>query len=152
LIDAVEPTSNHPSGKDVALMRFMLIQSWGAVESDMAPIGEWSPADVQAHIEFQIVLNQELTALGELVDAQGLGMPDDAKFVVWDGETAPVVSDGPFPETKELVAGYRIVDVSSLDRALEIAARISAAPGMDGAPVRHPIEVRQILTLPDPAL
>jgi hypothetical protein len=129
-------------------MRFMLLQNYRRVDSDMAPMDEWSQADIQTHIEFQIALNTELSALGELVDAQGLAGPEQARFVTSDGHQPPVVSDGPFPETKELVAGYRLVDVASLDRAIELAARISAAPGIGGAPIRQPIEVRQVLGVP----
>ncbi len=129
-------------------MRFMLLQNYGPVDSDMAPMDRWSEADVQTHIEFQIALNRELSALGELVDAQGLSGPQEARFVTSDGHQPPVVSDGPFPETKELVAGYRLIEVASLDRAIELAARISAAPGMGGAPIRQPIEVRQVLGAP----
>ena len=130
-------------------MRFMLLQSYGTVESDMAPMHEWSEADVQAHIEFQIALNQQLDALGELVDAQALDAPSAARFVSSDGTRAPVVTDGPYPESKELVAGYRLVEVDSLERAVEIAARISAAPGVGGAPIRQRIEVREVMTMPD---
>lgn len=133
-------------------MRFMLLQNYGQVESDCAPMYEWASADVVAHIEFQQVLNQELLELGELVDAQGLAGPDQAKFVVSDGVAAPVVTDGPFPESKELLAGYRLIDVESLERALEIAARASAAPGQNGAPIRQPIEVRQVLSAPEPEM
>ncbi len=129
-------------------MRFMLLQNYGSVESEMAPIHEWSESDIQTHIEFQIALNSELRALGELVDAQGLSGPHDARFVTSDGLHPPVVSDGPFPETKELVAGYRLVEVPNVDRAIELAARISAAPGIGGAPIRQRIEVRQILGAP----
>ena len=129
-------------------MRFMLLQNYGRVDSDMATMDEWSQADIQTHIEFQIALNRELSALGELVDAQGLAGPEQALFVTSDGHRPPVVSDGPFPETKELVAGYRLVEVASLDRAIELAARISAAPGIGGAPIRQPIEVRQVLGVP----
>jgi hypothetical protein len=131
-------------------MRFMLLQNYGLVESDCPPMTEWSPADVRAHIEFQQALNTELAELGELVDAQGLAGPDEARFVVSDGASAPVITDGPFPESKELLAGYRLVDVDSAARAIEIAARASAAPGPDGAPIRQPIEVRQVLSAPDP--
>ena len=129
-------------------MRFMLLQHYGPVASGMGPITEWSEADIQVHIEFQIALNRELEALGELVDAQGLTGPEDARVVTSDGRRPPVVSDGPFPETKELVAGYRLVEVASLDRALEIAARASAAPGIGGAPIGQPIEVRAVLGAP----
>jgi hypothetical protein len=131
-------------------MRFMLLQNYGEVESDCAPMTEWSPEDVKAHIEFQQVLNRELLERGELVDAQGLAGPDQAKFVVSDGTSAPVITDGPFPESKELLAGYRLVDVDSLARAIEIAAQASAAPGQNGAPIRQPIEVRECLSAPDP--
>jgi hypothetical protein len=133
-------------------MRFMLLQNYGGVESDCAPMSEWSPEDIQAHIAFQIALNEELAELGELVDAQGLADPDQAKFVVSDGVSAPVITDGPYPESKELLAGYRLVDVETAERAIEIAARASASPGPDGVPIRQWIEVREVLSAPDPEL
>ncbi len=133
-------------------MRFLLLMSYGEVGSGCAPMTEWSPADIKAHIDFQHALNAELMERGELVDAQGLSGPDQARFVVSDGASAPVVTDGPFPESKELVAGYRMVDVETAERAIEIAAQTSAAPGQDGVPLRQPIEVRQVLSAPDPEL
>jgi hypothetical protein len=133
-------------------MRFMLLQNYGQVGSGCPPITEWSPGDIKAHIDFQQEFNRELTESGELVDAQGLAGPDQAKFVVSDGVSAPVITDGPFPETKELLAGYRMVDVDSLERALAIAARASAAPGPDGIPIRDAIEVRQVMGAPAPEL
>ena|ERR1700722_10641053 len=133
-------------------MRYMLLQNYGEVASDCAPMTEWSPEDINAHIAFQQALNHELSQLGELVDAQGLAGPDQAKFVVSDGASAPVITDGPYPEAKELLAGYRLVDVDSTERALEIAARASAAPGQNGVPIQQPIEVRQVLGAPDPQL
>ena len=72
--------------------------------------------------------------------------------MVSDGASTPVITDGPYPESKELLAGYRLVDVDRAERALEIAARASAAPGVNGAPIRQPIEVRQVLSAPDPEL
>jgi hypothetical protein len=133
-------------------MRFMLLQNYGQVESDCAPMTDWNPEDIRAHIEFQQALNAELAERGELVDAQGLAGPDLAKFVVSDGMSAPVITDGPYPESKELLAGYRLVDVDTAERAIEIAARASAAPGQNGAPIRQPIEVREVLSAPDPEL
>jgi hypothetical protein len=130
-------------------MRFMLLQNYGGVEAECAPMYEWSPEEVAAHIRFQQVLNQQLEELGELIDAQGLAGPDEARFVVSDG-TTPLVTDGPFPESKELLAGYRLVEVDTLERAVEIAALISAAPGQGGAPIRQRIEVRQVMSAPDP--
>jgi hypothetical protein len=117
-------------------MRYMLMQSYGTGEADCPPMTQWTPADIRAHIEFQQALNAELLHNGELVDAQGLAGPEQAKFVISDGTSAPVITDGPFPEAKELLAGYRIVDVDSPERATEIAARVSAAPGPGGVPIR----------------
>ena len=131
-------------------MRFMLLQNYGEVGSGCAPMNEWEHADVNAHIAFQIALNQQLLDSGALVDALGLAGPDPARFVVWDRAAAPVVTDGPYAESKELLAGYRLVEVDSLERALEIAAEASAAPGQHGAPIQQPIEVRQVLSAPDP--
>lgn len=133
-------------------MRYMLLQNYGGVEADIQPMTEWSPEDVRAHIDFQQALNDELTRQGELVEAQGLAGPDQARFVVSDGSGAPVVTDGPYAEARELLAGYRLVDVDSLDRAIEIAARTSAAPGPDGVPIRQRIEVREVMSAPDPEL
>jgi hypothetical protein len=133
-------------------MRFMLMQDYGGVESDCAPMDEWTVDEVRAHIEFQQSLNRELEELGELIDAQGLAGPQDAKFVVYDGTGSPVVTDGPYPESKELLAGYRIVEVDSLERAIEIAARMSAAPAQDGAAIMQRIEVRQVMSAPDPEM
>ena len=132
-------------------MRFMLLQNYGGVGLEgCPPMNEWTPEEVAAHIEFQHVLNQELTESGELVDAQGLAGPDQAKFVVSDGVGAPVITDGPYAEAKELLAGYRMVDVDTLERALEIAARSSASPGPGGVALRQAIEVRQVMGAPEP--
>ena len=132
-------------------MRFMLLQAYGGVELEgCLPMSEWSPQEVRAHIDFQHSLNAELLDSGELVDAQGLAGPDVAKFVVSDGVNPPKIIDGPYPESKELLAGYRLIDVESLDRALEIAARSSASPGPGGVAIRQAIEVRQVMGAPDP--
>lgn len=125
-------------------MRFMLLQNYGSVEADVPPLPEWAAEDADAHIRFQKDLNAELRESGELIEGQALTAPELAKFVVSDGG-APVVTDGPFPESKELLAGYRTVDVESVERAIEIAARVSAAPGPGGAPIRQRVEVREVM-------
>ena len=127
-------------------MKFMLLQNY-AVEG-CEPMSTWSPEEIRAHIEFQHCLNEELRERGELVDAQGLAGPELVKIVTHDGVGAPVVTDGPFPEAKEFLAGYRIVDVESPERAIEIAAKGSAAPGPGGAPIKQPIEVREVMSAP----
>jgi hypothetical protein len=129
-------------------MRFMLLQHYAPTETTTTPITEWAPEDAKAHIDFQVKMNEELTERGELVDAQGLTGPELAKIVVSDGQGAPVVTDGPFLEAKEFLAGYRMIDVESLERALEIAAEASAAPGPGGVPIKSQIEVREVMGTP----
>jgi hypothetical protein len=129
-------------------MRFMLLQDYAPTEVASEPLSTWAPEDAQAHIEFQRQMNDRLTESGELVEAQALTGPELAKVVVHDGEGAPVITDGPFPEGKELLAGYRIVDVESPERAIEIAAEASAAPGPGGKPIKTPIEVRELMGAP----
>jgi hypothetical protein len=129
-------------------MRFMLLQDYAPTEAAPEPLSAWQTEDARAHIEFQVRMNEELTERGELVEAQALTGPELAKVVVHDGVGAPVVTDGPFPEGKELLAGYRIVDVDSPERAIEIAAQASAAPGPGGVPIKTPIEVREMMGAP----
>jgi hypothetical protein len=109
------------------------------------PIEEWKPEEIQAHLDYYGALNRELRASGELVGGMLLTGPDLAKIVTSDGASAPVVTDGPFAEFKEWLAGYQIVDVESEARAIEIAALVSAAPGPGGEPTQQPIYVRRIM-------
>lgn len=113
----------------------------GVVET---PMSEWKPEEITAHLEYYAALHEELVNSGELVDSQVLTGPDLAKIVTSDG-TAPVVTDGPFQEFKEWLAGYQIVDVESEARAIEIAAKVSAVPGPDGVALQQPIQVRQVM-------
>jgi len=110
-------------------------------------VGEWSPEDFQAHIAFMHRFNRELSEAGEWVDAQGLAAPGEARLVRAGKDGAPV-TDGPFPEAKEFLAGYWIVEVGSPERAYELAAKASAAPGPGGAPLNMGIEVRQVMSAP----
>jgi hypothetical protein len=132
------------------MTKFMLLQNYEGGVACEVPMPEWNPADIQAHIDFQVALNKQLAEAGELIDAQGLAGPELASFVTSDGASAPVVTDGPYPEAKELLAGYRMVDVESRERAIEIAARASAAPGPGGVPIQQRIEVRQVMGIPAP--
>ncbi len=129
-------------------MRFMLLQNYGGTENCDVPMSQWTPQEIKAHIDYQVALNKELSERGELVDAQGLSAPPQAKFVVHDGVGTPVVTEGPRPESKELLAGYRLVDVASPERAIEIAAKGSAAPGPGGVPIKQAIEVREVMGAP----
>ncbi|MDH6578539.1 YciI family protein [Kitasatospora sp. MAP5-34] len=129
-------------------MKYMLLMQFSAATADFPAIDTWTPQEIQAHIAFMRDTNAELSAAGELVDAQGLAMPDTAKIVRSHGGGAPVVTEGPFPETKEWVAGWWIVDCETPERAVEIAAAVSAAPGPGGAALDMPIEVRQVMSAP----
>ena len=105
---------------------------------------EWKPEEVQAHLDYYKALSQELRESGELVQSEILTGPDLAKIVTSDG-TTPVVTDGPFQEFKEWLAGFQVFDVESEERALEIAARLSAVPGPDGVATQQPIQVRRVM-------
>jgi hypothetical protein len=111
----------------------------------------WSEKDVQAHFAVLRAIGKDLTESGEFVATEGLAWPDDAKIVRAREDGTPI-TDGVFPESKEFLAGYWIVDVESPERAYEIAARISAAPGPGGVRTDMPIEVRQIMTAKPPEL
>jgi hypothetical protein len=136
------------SREEPGMTKFLLLQSYGGGEGCELPMTEWAPGDIRAHIDFQHALNAELISTGELVDAQGLAGPELAKMVTFAGVGAPVVTDGPFLESKEFLAGYRMVDVESEARAIEIAAQASAAPGPGGVPIQQPIEVRHVMGAP----
>jgi hypothetical protein len=129
-------------------MKYMMLMQFSAAQNDFPSIDTWSAEEIQAHIEFMQGFNEKLTASGEFVDGQGLAMPDQAKIVRADGGRAPVVSDGPFPETKEFLAGFWIVDCETAERAIELAAAVSAAPGPGGRPLNMPIEVRAVMSAP----
>ena len=113
-------------------------------------VNAWTPDDFKAHIAFMQRLNKDLTASGELVGAEGLASPGEARVVRAGKNGQAAVTDGPFAESKEFLAGYWIVDVDKPERAYEIAAKASSAPGPGGAPLIIPIEVRQVLSAPPP--
>ncbi len=103
----------------------------------------WTPDEVDAHVQFMRDFAARLEETGEFVDTQALA-PDGA-FVRYDGEGRPPVTDGPFVETKDLIAGWYIIDVESRDRAVQLAGELSAAPGPGGKPIYEWLEVRPFL-------
>ena len=127
-------------------MKFMLIMQ--GTKSGWESLASWKPEEFHAHIRFMKDLVAELTRAGELVLAEGLDMPGNAKMVQASRPDAPEVSDGPFAETKEFLAGFWIVDVETPERAYAIAGKASTAPGPGGKPMRIPIEVRQVMSAP----
>lgn len=109
--------------------------------------GAMPKKDLQAHMAFMHGLNKDLRESGVFVSAEGLADPMQAKRVRAGSDGAPI-TDGVFPEAKEFLAGYWIVDVENPEQAYAIAARASAAPGLGGAPINMPIEVRQVMSGP----
>lgn len=112
-------------------------------------IASWPREDLVRHIEFMKGFVKKLAEQGELVAAEGLAGPDQAKLVR-AGKDGKPVTDGVFPETKEFLAGYWMIDVPSPERAYEIAAEASMAPGVGGNPLHLAIEVRQVMSAPPP--
>lgn len=128
-------------------MKYMLMMHAPQGKGDWATLN-WPPQDLKAHIEFMMRLNKELTESGELVGAEGLAGPNEARIVRAQPNGTPAVTDGPFAESKEFLAGYLIVEVDRPERAYEIAGWTSAAPGPGGTPLNIPIEVRQVMSAP----
>jgi hypothetical protein len=109
----------------------------------------WPKKAIEAHVAFMMELNKKLGAAGELVDVVGLSSPAQGKLVK-AGKDGKPVTDGVFPESKEFLAGYWIVDVPNAERAYQIAAEASQAPGIDGKPLYMSLEVRAIGVAPKP--
>jgi hypothetical protein len=126
-------------------MKYMLMMN--CPRDGYAQFASMPKEDIQAHIAFMRSFGKRLSEAGEYVSAEGLGAPTEAKLVK-AGENGKPITDGIFPETKEYLAGYWIVDVESPRRAYELAAEISAAPGVGGAPMNFLVEVREVMSGP----
>jgi hypothetical protein len=133
-------------------MKFMLMMNAprGKGDGEYAVVN-WAPRDFKAHIDFMKTFAKKLQQAGEWVDGQGLASPGQARIVRSGKNGAPEVTDGPFAEAKEFLAGYWIVDVDTPERAYAIAAEASAAPGPGGTPINMPIEVREVMSGPPEA-
>ncbi|WP_448615120.1 YciI family protein [Modestobacter sp. URMC 112] len=107
------------------------------------PMDRWTPEEIDAHVAYMEDFASRLRQSGEFVDGQALS-PEGA-FVRYDGEGRPPVTDGPFAETKDLIAGWMVIDVDSWDRAVALAGELSAAPGAGGKPIHEWLEVRPFL-------
>lgn len=125
-------------------MKYMLMMHVPANAPKGAGVESWKPEEVQKMMQFMDDLNAGLKKAGELVVAEGLDYPPKPRIVRADAKGKPLVTDGPFAETKEFLVGYWIVEVPGEARAFEIAARVSSCPGPGGAPLNIPVEVRQV--------
>jgi hypothetical protein len=126
-------------------MKYMLLMS--ATKEAFDWYSKWPKEDLQANIAFMHNFNKELKESGVLVGAEGLAFPDQAK-IVRAGKNGEPITDGVFPESKEFLAGYWIIDVESAEEAYKIAARASLAPAPAGTPDTMPIEVREVMSGP----
>jgi|HubBroStandDraft_6_1064221.scaffolds.fasta_scaffold459111_2 hypothetical protein len=128
-------------------MKYILMMNAMTAGELYAGVAGWQTSDIQQHIVFMKNLTKSLVESGELVSTEGLALPDQAR-IVRAGKNGAPITDGVFPESKEFLAGYWIVDVDTPERAYQIAARASAAPGPGGTPLNMPIEVRQVMSGP----
>jgi hypothetical protein len=129
-------------------MKFMMMMNTPHGKMGEYGVVQWAPEDFKAHIDFMKNFARKLQQAGEWVDGQGLASPEQARIVRAGRGGAPEVTDGPFAESKEFLAGYWIVDVDSPERAYAIAAEASAAPGPGGSPINMAIEIREVMSAP----
>ncbi|MEU8895281.1 YciI family protein [Nocardia sp. NPDC048505] len=122
--------------------KYLLLKHYRGAPASVndVPMDQWTPEEVTAHIQYMQDFGARLEATGEFVEHRALAQ--GGTFVRSDGEGRPPVTDGPFAETKDLIAGWTIIDVESYERALELAAELSAAPGAGGKPVQEWLELR----------
>ncbi len=130
------------------MAKYLLLKHYrGAPDAvNNIPMDQWTPAEISDHITYMQDFAARLEESGEFVDAQALA--PEGMFVRFDGEGRPPVTDGPFAETKDLIAGWMAIDVESHERAVELAGELSAAPGAGGRPIHEWLELRPFMTEP----
>jgi hypothetical protein len=130
------------------MAKYLLLKHYRGPKTSLndAPMDQWTPEEVDAHIRFMHDFAERLERTGEFVDGQALA--PDGMWVRWDGDDRPAVVDGPFAETKDLIAGWMVIDVDSRDRAVQLAGQLSSAPGAGGRPIGEWLEVRPFLEAP----
>lgn len=132
------------------MAKYLLLKHYRGAPASVndIPMDHWTPDEVTAHIQYMEDFAERLRATGEFVDHRALS--PQGTWVRSDGEGRAPVTDGPFAETKDLIAGWTIIDVETHERALELAAELSEAPGAGGRPVREWLELRPLLTWTPP--
>ena len=126
-------------------MKYILLMQFPVSAWKTESLPTWAPEDAKRHLAFLHRFNEEMIASGEFVETKGLAAWEAARIVRANGSAPPSVSDGPFAETKEFLAGWWVVDVGTAERAYELAAKASAGPGPGGKPLNMPIEVRPVM-------
>jgi hypothetical protein len=130
------------------MAKYLLLKHYRGAPTPVnnVPMDKWSPDEVEAHMGFMSDFASRLVSSGEFIDGQALS--PDGLWVRYDGEGQPPVTDGPFAETKDLIAGWMVIDVDTYERAIELAGALSAAPGAGGKPIQEWLELRPFLALP----
>ena len=130
------------------MAKYLLLKHYRGAPAPVnnVPMDKWAPEEISAHIQYMNDFAARLEETGEYVDGQALA-PEGA-WVQYGGEGRPPVTDGPFAETKDLIAGWMIIDVDSQERAYELAGELSAAPGAGGKPIHEWLELRPLLSVP----
>ncbi|GAA0934397.1 hypothetical protein GCM10009560_41530 [Nonomuraea longicatena] len=134
--------------KENTMAKYLLLKHYRGAPAAVndVPMDQWTPAEISAHVQYMRDFAARLEDSGEFVDSQALS--PEGMFVRFDGEGRPPVTDGPFAETKDLIAGWMVIDVETHERALELAGELSAAPGAGGKPIHEWLEVRPFLAAP----
>ena len=130
------------------MAKYLLLKHYRGAPAPVnaVPMEEWTPEEMSAHVRYMEDFAARLVGTGEFVDGQALTA--EGTFVRHDGAGRPPVTDGPFAETKDLIAGWMVIDVDTYERALELAGELSAAPGARGEPIHEWLEVRAFMTPP----
>ena len=130
------------------MAKYLLLKHYRGAPAPVnnVPMDKWKPDEVEAHIKFMNDFATRLESSGEFIEGQALA--PDGVWVRSDGEGRPPVTDGPFAETKDLIAGWMVIDVDSYERAIELAGELSAAPGANGEPIHEWLEVRPFMGAP----
>ncbi|GAB2945363.1 YciI family protein [Micromonospora polyrhachis] len=130
------------------MTKYLLLKHYRGAPAPVndVPMDQWTPEEISAHMRYMRDFAARLQDTGEFVDSQALA--PEGTFVRYDGAGCPPVTDGPFAETKDLIAGWMVIDVHSYERAIELAGELSAAPGAGRMPIHEWLEVRPFLAEP----
>jgi hypothetical protein len=144
----VDAATGAAAEKENSMAKYLLLKHYRGAPAAVnnIPMDQWKPDEVEAHMKFMNDFAARLEGTGEFIDGQALS--PDGMWVRYDGEGRPPVTDGPFAETKDLIAGWMIIDVDSPQRAIELAGELSSAPGANGEPIHEWLEVRPFMGEP----
>jgi hypothetical protein len=134
--------------EEITMAKYLLLKHYRGAPTAVndVPMDEWTPEEISAHVQYMNDFAARLEGTGEYVDSQALS--SEGMWVQFDGEGRPPVTDGPFAETKDLIAGWMVIDVDSRERAIELAGELSAAPGAGGKPIHEWLELRPFYGAP----